>query len=544
MSVAHFQCRAQIGLEAPPVRIEAHLGAGLPAFSVVGMPAPVVRESRERVRSALLNAGYEFPAGRITVNLAPVDLAKEGGRYDLPIALALLAASGQLELRPGQCPECYGELGLDGSLRQVPGLLLAAVHAARDGHRMLVPRANLAEIERVSPGLGLGLDSLREVCEVLAGRAPSALAAPEQPGDVAIIVSPSVQKPSLDEVKGQWRAKRVLAIAAAGGHSLLMVGPPGSGKSLLAARLPGLLPPLGAAEALEAAGIASLSAQGFDAARWAEPPFRAPHHSASAAAIVGGGPRLRPGEISLAHHGVLFLDELPEFDRRVLESLREPLDTGQVKIARTGGRLELPARFQLVAAMNPCPCGYFGDAQRDCRCGLGRVHRYRERLSGPLLDRIDLHIEVPRPELSALVPGDAAPAGAAPGTREPTAAELARHVCAARLRAQARQGSLNAHLESPALAQHCRLDPPVQRLVEHVGRRFALSARGLHRLLRVARTIADLAGEAAIGVQHVGEAAGYRPNAGSNAGPATDGATGRTTGRTIGPSRPGSRRPT
>ncbi len=527
MSVAHFQCRAQIGLESPPVRIEAHLGAGLPCFSVVGLPAPVVRESRERVRSALLNAGFEFPAGRITVNLAPVDLAKEGGRYDLPIALALLAASGQLELpraAPGPCPECYGELGLDGSLRPVRGLLLAAVHAAREGRRMLVPRANLAEIERVAPGLGLGLTGLREACDALAGRGR---APPDAPGEgasgaagdgaqEAVIVPPAGQKPSLDEVKGQWRAKRALVVAAAGGHSLLMVGPPGSGKSLLAARLPGLLPPLAPADALEAAGIASLSPQGFDASRWGAAPFRAPHHSASSAAIVGGGPRLRPGEISLAHHGVLFLDELPEFDRRVLESLREPLETGQVTIARTGGRLELPARFQLVAAMNPCPCGYQGDPRHACRCAPGRVQRYRERLSGPLLDRIDLHVDVPRPGLDVLVPGEPLAAGAqsmAAGA-EPTAAELVRAVHAARQRALARQGCLNARLEAAGLAQHCALDPPVRRLVEKVGARFALSARGLHRLLRVARTIADLADEPAIGVQHVGEAAGYRPAAG------------------------------
>jgi magnesium chelatase family protein len=525
MSVAHFQCRAQIGLDAPLVRIEAHLGAGLPAFSVVGLPAPVVRESRERVRSALLNAGYEFPAGRITVNLAPVDLAKEGGRYDLAVALALLAASGQIQPRvpgwrlpesrlPGspeapEWPECYGELGLDGSLRPVRGLLLAAVHAAREGRRMLVPRANLAEIERVSPGLGMGLDSLREVCEVLAGRAVAPAGEPGPGGAElqrqAVTVPMAGQKPSLDEVKGQFRAKRALVIAAAGAHSLLMVGPPGSGKSLLAARLPGLLPPLAAAEALEAAGIASLSAQGFDAARWAEPPFRAPHHSASAAAIVGGGPRLRPGEISLAHHGVLFLDELPEFDRRVLESLREPLETGQVTIARSGGRLELPARFQLVAAMNPCPCGYQGDPQRSCRCGPGRVQRYRERLSGPLLDRIDLHIDVPRPGLEALVPGRPDD-----GAVEPTAAALAQAVHAARQRAIVRQGCLNALLDAQGLAQHCALEAPVRRLVERVAVRFVLSARGLHRLLRVARTIADLADEAAIGVEHVGEAAGYR----------------------------------
>jgi magnesium chelatase family protein len=379
---------------------------------------------------------------------------------------------------------------------------------------MLVPRANLAEIERVAPGLGLGLLSLREACDALAGRATAPGEAPGAgpPAGAAEgsperhTVSSMGQKPSLDEVKGQWRAKRALTIAAAGGHSVLMIGPPGSGKSLLAARLPGLLPPLAPADALEAAGIASLSPQGFDASRWGEPPFRAPHHSASSAAIVGGGPRLRPGEISLAHHGVLFLDELPEFDRRVLESLREPLETGQVTIARTGGRLELPARFQLVAAMNPCPCGYQGDPRHTCRCGPGRVQRYRERLSGPLLDRIDLHIDVPRPGLAVLVPGEADA-----GEAEPTAAELVRAVHVARQRALARQGCLNARLEAANLVQHCALDPPVRRLVEKVGARFALSARGLHRLLRVARTIADLAEEPAIGVQHVGEAAGYRP---------------------------------
>ena len=510
MAVAQVLSRAQLGLEAPLVQIEAHLGSGLPGFCIVGLPAPVVRESRERVRSALLNSGYEFPPGRITVNLAPVELAKEGGRYDLPVALALLIASGQLELRCATVPECYGELGLDGQLRSVRGLLLAAVHAGRAGHELILPLGNLEEVRLARSTRASGFADLAGACDYLrgAGDAPEGVKASEGEN-----VTPAIQISTLDDVKGQWRAKRALAIAAAGSHSLLMVGPPGSGKSMLAARLRELLPPLDEAESIEVAGIASISGAGFDPACWGQRPYRSPHHAASANAIVGGGSRLQPGEISLAHRGVLFMDELPEFDHRVLEALREPLEAGTVTLARANERLKLPAEFQFVAAMNPCPCGFFGDPTNPCRCGPRRVRRYRDRLSGPLLDRIDLHLEVPRVELAAL--------RGRPAFAEDGAAAIGAAVQAARARQLQRQSCSNARLGHAGIAAHCRLDGPTADLLERLSDRLRLSARGYHRLLKVARTIADLEGAARIGAAHITEAATLRPPAAAGDGPVT-----------------------
>ena len=530
MSIARVPSRAQLGLAAPLVQIEAHLGSGLPGFSIVGLPAPVVRESRERVRSAILNSGYEFPAGRITVNLAPVELSKEGGRYDLPIALALLIASGQLPLQ-GEPPECFGELGLDGELRPVRGLLLAAVHAARAGHAMLIPLGDLSEVRLVRQHGVVGFADLGGVCRHLAGveaaaprGAAPAGARAEATGEVGPIVSLGNQSGSLDDVQGQWRAKRALEIAAGGGHSLLMIGPPGSGKSMLASRLVALLPPLAEQEAMEVAGIASIGPQGFDPARWGQRPYRAPHHAASASAIVGGGSHLRAGEISLAHHGVLFLDELPEYDRRVLEALREPLEAGVITIARAAERLELPAQFQLVAAMNPCPCGYLGDPRRACSCSARRVQHYRERISGPLLDRIDLQIEVPRVELQQLA---VAPGAVRVDDARLQAARLGERVIAARCRQQQRQQACNARLDHAGIKSHCRVAADAQRLLLQVAETLGLSARGYHRLLKVARTIADLDGLEEIGVAQIGEAASYRPNTGAlPAGPATSPAIG------------------
>jgi len=531
MAVAQVLSRAQLGLEALLVQIEAHLGAGLPGFSIVGLPAPVVRESRERVRSALLNSGYEFPAGRITVNLAPVELAKEGGRYDLPVALALLLASGQLAIPGSAVRECYGELGLDGQLRPVRGLLLAAAHAGRAGHELILPLPNLDEVRLAGATRACGFTDLRGACAYLEGR-ESAAQAPGAASDARPLgvntVTQKLQYELLNAIKGQWRSKRALCIAGAGAHSLLMVGPPGSGKSLLAARLRDLLPPLAEAEAMEVAGIASISGSGFDPARWRQRPFRAPHHAASANAIVGGGTRLQPGEISLAHRGVLFMDELPEFDHRVLEALREPLESGTVTLARANERLRLPAEFQLVAAMNPCPCGFLGDPGSACRCGPRRVRRYRERLSGPLLDRIDLHLEVPRVDLAEL--RGPAPAG------EPDGAAIASAIAAARIRQAQRQSCCNARLGHADLEAHCPLEADAALLLERVGNRLRLSARGYHRLLKVARTIADLEGADTIGAAHVGEAASFRPAA----APGEEGLSGGATGR----SGPGNPRPT
>jgi magnesium chelatase family protein len=501
---AQVLSRAQLGLEAPLVRIEAHIGPGLPGFSLVGLPAPVVRESRERVRSAILNAGFEFPSGRITVNLAPVELAKEGGRYDLPVALALLQASGQLRLRAGLVPECFGELGLDAALRPVRGLLMAAVQAAHAGHALVLATGDLAEVRLAGHREAYAFDGLAAACAFLGGSLPAEPDAVPPPAPPDSTPDGACADP-LADVRGQWQAKRALHIAATGGHSRLLVGPPGCGKSMLASRLPLLLPPLAGDEAMQVASIASLGPAGFDPAHWGRRPFRAPHHAASANAIVGGGSRLRAGEISLAHHGVLFLDELPEFDRRVLEALREPLESGVIHLARTSGSLCLPAQFQLVAAMNPCPCGYHGDATRACRCGPRRIERYRQRVSGPLLDRIDLHLALRRAEAAEITSAAAAGAGALPAPHE-VQCSLQR----ARARQAARQGGCNAHLDQRGIAVHCRPDAAGQRLYERVAVRLGLSARACHRLLRVARSIADLADAEQVGAGHIAEAASLR----------------------------------
>lgn len=506
MPVAELLSRAQLGLTAPLVHVEVHVGAGLPGTTIVGLPAPVVRESRERVRAALLNSGFEFPPGRITINLAPVELLKEGGRYDLPIALGLLMASGQLQPAREALPvEALGELGLDGALKAMPGLLLAALHAARSGHCLAIPSANLAGALRAGCTRVVAAPTLREICAALQTGSFSralegTLAREESPQSLSAEAQASApdERGLLDDIVGQVQAKRALLIAAAGGHSLLMMGPPGSGKSLLAMCLPQLLPDLSAHEALEVASIASIAGQQSEAGSWGRRPFRAPHHTASAHAIVGGGPSVRPGEITLAHHGVLFLDELPEYDRRVLESLREPLETGRICVARAAQRLDLPAGFQLVAAMNPCPCGYLGDTRQECRCGQRRVERYRARISGPLLDRIDLRIEVPRLETTELL------AARAPSTS--AQADARSRVVTARKIQQRRNGCLNARLTPGLLQQCCTLPPAAERLLARSLEQMNLSARGVHRLLRVARTIADLAGEEVVGSEQIAEA--------------------------------------
>jgi magnesium chelatase family protein len=497
--IARIASRAQLGLHAPLVHVEVHLGAGLPGFSIVGLPATAVRESKERVRAALLNSKFEFPAGHITVNLAPADVPKEGGRFDLPIALGILVASQQLALKSEAAEdalaqrEFYGELALSGELKPVKGLLLAAAHAAHDGHTLVVPRANAEEALIAARDRVCGAAHLLEVCEMLSHRRSQAC----EPSAPVPAVQPSTSDLDLRDVRGQTQAKRALAVAAAGAHSLLLVGPPGAGKSMLAQRLPGLLPPLTPTEALEVATIASVSASGFDTRRFAQRPFRVPHHTASTQSIVGGGPQARPGEVSLAHHGVLFLDELPEFERRVLEALREPLETGVIAVSRASLQTEYPACFQLVAAMNPCPCGYLGDPSGRCQCPPGRIERYRGRISGPLLDRIDLRIEVPalQPRELAAIKDEGA-----------STAEVAAAVREARSRQLARAGKLNSNLSVREIGEHCRLDATGSQLLWSSQSQLRMSARGYHRVLRVARTIADLGRSDAIHAVHLAEA--------------------------------------
>lgn len=495
MNLALAHSRARVGVHAPAVRVEVHLGGGLPNFTLVGLPAAAVRESRERVRSAIANAQLEFPQRRITVNLAPADLPKEGGRYDLAIALAILAASGQLPVAALGELELLGELALTGELKPVDGVLPAALAAAREGRPLVVPAGNGAEAALASGGQARVARTLLEVCAHLRGEAPLPAA------DAAGIAAATARYPDLSDVRGQAAARRALEVAAAGAHPLLFIGPPGCGKTLLASRLPGLLPEPSEAEALETAAVHSVSGQGLDLSRWRQRPFRAPHHLASAVAVTGGGGNPRPGEVSLAHNGVLFLDELAEWSRHALETLRQPMESGLITISRAARQSEFPARFQLVAAMNPCPCGWAGDPSGRCGCSAEAVARYRGKLSGPLLDRIDVQLAVPR-----LPPSELRPDGP-PG--ESTATVRAR-VLAARERQLRRAGRPNAQLDQAQTERDCALQPKDRLLLERAIEQLQLSARALHRIQRVARTLADLAGEQDIGTAHVAEAIGYR----------------------------------
>ena len=495
MSLAIVHSRAQVGVEAPAVTVEAHLANGLPSLALVGLPETAVKESKDRVRSAILNCAFEFPPRRITLNLAPADLPKDGGRFDLAIALGILAASGQVPASALEQLECLGELALSGAIRPVQGVLPAALAARAAGRTLVVPKENAEEASLASGLTVIAVEHLLEVAAHLNGQTPIA------PYQAQGLLRQILPYPDLAEVQGQIAAKRALLVAAAGSHNLLFTGPPGTGKTLLASRLPGLLPPLDEQEALEVAAIHSVASH-TPLSAWPQRPFRTPHHSASGPALVGGGSRPQPGEITLAHHGILFLDELPEFDRKVLEVLREPLESGQIVIARARDKVRFPARFQLVAAMNPCPCGHLGDPSGRCRCSSEQIQRYRGKLSGPLLDRIDLHLSVPR-ETTRLN---------ASTEQGPSSAELAALVVQARQQQLARQGCANAHLDLNGVQQHCSLQGEDRQWLENACERLGLSLRAAHRVLKVARTLADLDSAAHIRRSHLGEALQYRPS--------------------------------
>lgn len=495
MSLARIYSRSQDGVSAPLVTCEVHLSGGLPGTTIVGLPETAVREARDRVRAAILNARFDYPQHRVTVNLAPADLPKHGGRFDLPIALGILAASGQIPQDALADHEFIGELALSGELRAVRGVLPAVLGAARDGRRVIVPRHNAAEAALARDADAYSAGSLLDVCAHLCGTQALPMVPPAVEAGTRIADGTDMR-----DVRGQQQARRALEIAAAGGHNLLFVGPPGTGKTMLASRLSGILPPLEENEALELAAVRSVAGAHDDFSQWKQRAFRAPHHTASSAALVGGGSIPRPGEISLAHHGVLFLDELPEFNRHVLEVLREPLESGRIIISRAAHQAEFPARFQLVAAMNPCPCGHAGEPSGRCRCTPDRISRYRARLSGPMLDRIDITLEVPRVPHTDL---RQAPRGE-------DSATVRLRVSAARSRQLERAGKPNAWLGNAEVERDCVLGPNEQQLLDRAVEKLALSARAYHRILRVARSIADLEDSAPISSAHLAEAIQYR----------------------------------
>lgn len=498
MRLATVYTRALAGIKALPVTVEVHISAGLPSLAIVGLPEAAVRESKDRVRAAIINSHFEFPARKITVNLAPADLPKDGGRYDLPIALGILAASGQIQHKLLPNHEFHGELALSGELRPVSGSLPVALAAQNSDKILVLPYKSAHEAALVNHIEIKSADNLLGICQYL-----------QQQGELA---RPEVTESELDnlgyvpdmaDVRGQHMARRALEIAAAGRHNMLMVGPPGTGKSMLASRLPGILPPMDEQHALESASISSISHQGFNISQWKQRPFRHPHHTASGVALVGGGSIPAPGEISLAHQGVLFLDELTEFDRRVLDVLREPMETGSITISRAARQAEFPARFQLIAAMNPCPQGYSCDGRQLCQCTPEQQKRHRTRISAPLLDRIDIHIEVPKLDKQSL--DQDAPKGE-------SSAQIRQRVISAYNTQMNRCGKSNAELNTKDIDHFCRIKDAEKQLLEQAMDKLNLSARAYHRILKLARTIADISESESVEAVHLTEAISYRNN--------------------------------